>query len=249
AGTFTAPVVSVVGGRGGAGASVLAAALALAGTRRDGHSVLVDADSLGGGLDLLLGTEELTGLRWPDVADTAGRLSGEALCTALPQVAGVSLLTWDRTDPVVVRDAAMSAVLGAARQAASLVVVDLPRRLDDAALQALRDSDVALLVVPAEVRACAAATRVAAAAGAHCADLRVVARGPAPAGLGSRDVAESLGLPLAGVLRPEPGLQRELERGGMTGVHRRGPLARFCAEFLDELTAQRSSVAGGPAAA
>ena len=35
----------------------------------DGERVmLVDCDALGGGLDLLLGAEEVQGLRWPDLA-------------------------------------------------------------------------------------------------------------------------------------------------------------------------------------
>lgn len=249
-GAASAPgsLVSVLGGRGGAGASVLAVALALAQVRRGGRAVLIDGDPLGGGLDLVLGAEDLSGIRWPDLADTAGRLAGDALCTALPRVAGVCLLTWDRGDPVQVRARAMSAVLSAARQGADLVVADLPRWLDAPAIQALRESDVALLVVPAEVRACAAAARVAAMASAHCTDLRVVVRGPAPAGLASRDVAGALGLPLAGVLRPEPGLARDLERGGLPAERRRGPLASFCEGFLDFLGESPSAGRPGLAA-
>ncbi|PZS26393.1 MAG: septum site-determining protein minD [Pseudonocardiales bacterium] len=232
-GSAPAPIVSVLGGRGGAGASVLAVALALAAARRDRRAVLVDADPLGGGLDLVLGGEDAAGLRWPDLSQTSGRLAGAALCAALPQVADLSLLSWDRGGPVEIPGAAMAAVLGAVRRGADLVVCDLPRSLDEPAVQALRDSDVALLVVPAEVRACAAAARVAVAALAHCTDLRVVVRGPAPAGLASRDVAAALQLPLEGVLRPEPGLAPRLERGAPLGV--RGPLAGFCGAFLDRL--------------
>lgn len=66
-------VVTVVGGRGGAGASVLATALAVTASRAGARTLLVDADPLGGGLDLLLGHEEVAGLRWPDLADAAGR--------------------------------------------------------------------------------------------------------------------------------------------------------------------------------
>lgn len=238
------PVVTVLGGRGGAGASVLAVALAVVAARRGRRGVLVDADPLGGGLDLMLGGEDASGLRWPDLSRTSGRLAGGPLSDSLPQVAGVGLLSWDRGDPVDVPGAAMSAVLDAVRRVADLVVVDLPRRLDESAVQALRSSEVALLVVPAEVRACAAAGQVAAAARAHCADVRVVVRGPAPAGLSSRDVAAALQLPLEGVLRPEPGLAGSLERGEPPGSRGRGPLAVFCGAFLDRLDlASRGSVA------
>ncbi len=230
-----APLISVLGGRGGAGASVLAVALALTSARAGRRSVLIDADPLGGGLDLVLGGEDAAGLRWPDLTASSGRLAADSLCAALPAVDGVCLLSWDRGDAVHVPVAAMSAVLGAARRGAELVVADLPRQLDESAVAVLRDSDIALLVLPAEVRACAAAARVAAAAASHCAQLQVVVRGPAPAGLSSRDVAGALGLPLAGVLRPEPGLAAALERGQPPGSRGRGPLAEFCATFLDGL--------------
>jgi len=233
----------------GAGASVLAAALALAEVRRGRRAVLVDADPLGGGLDLVLGGEDVDGVRWADLAETSGRLAGDALCTALPMIAGVSLLSWGRSNPVQVGEGPMGAVLRAARLATDLVVADLPRWLDAAAVQALRESDVALLVLPAEVRACAAAASVAAMAVSHCRDLRVVVRGPSPAGLSSRDVAKALQLPLAGVLRPEPGLARELERGNLPAAGRRGPLATFCEDFLNHLGEQLRSGRPGPAAA
>src|SRR5690606_16343574 len=58
-------VLAVVGGRGGAGASVLATATAVVSARSGDRTLLVDCDPLGGGLDLVLGAEEVTGLRWP----------------------------------------------------------------------------------------------------------------------------------------------------------------------------------------
>ena len=59
--------VAVVGGCGGAGASVLATALAVTAVRNGGRALLVDCDPLGGGLDLVLGAEQVAGLRWPDI--------------------------------------------------------------------------------------------------------------------------------------------------------------------------------------
>lgn len=50
-------VVSVMGGCGGAGATTLAASLVLAGAARGLSSLLLDADPLGGGIDLVLGHE------------------------------------------------------------------------------------------------------------------------------------------------------------------------------------------------
>jgi secretion/DNA translocation related CpaE-like protein len=237
-----AVLVAVVGGRGGAGASTLAAALALAGARRRSPTLLLDADPLGGGIDLVLGAEDSTGLRWPALAQTRGRVSGAALHEALPRLDQLAVLTWDRGETLSVPPAAMRTVLEAARRANDLVVVDLPRRLDDAAAEVLTTAAVALLVVPAEIRAAAAAARVASSLAPLTPDVRVVVRGPAPAGLAADVVAASLGLPLVGFLEPEPGLARALERGDPPGQRARGPLRAFrgplrafCGTFLDDL--------------
>jgi secretion/DNA translocation related CpaE-like protein len=222
----------VLAGRGGAGASTLAAALAITGMRRGCQSLLIDGDPLGGGIDLLLGGEDTAGLRWPDFADAAGRVSAQALHDALPRMDALTILSWDRGDLLTVSAGAMQAVLAAAQRGNDLVVVDLPRSLDAAAEHALNRCDVALMVVPAEVRATASAARVATAAALVAPDLRVVVRGPSPAGLEPEVVAEALGLPLAGFLRPEPGLAAALERGEAPAGRGRGPLAEFCASFL-----------------
>jgi secretion/DNA translocation related CpaE-like protein len=230
-------IVCVLGGRGGAGASTLAAALAVTAARRGRRCLLIDGDPLGGGIDLLLGGEQTTGLRWPDLAGARGRVSGTALHQALPHFDGLAVLSWDRGDALAIPVAAMDSVLGAARRGSDLVVVDLPRRVDEAAELALRFCGVGLLVVPAEVRATAAAARIAASAGLVVPDLRLVVRGPAPSGLPADAVAGALGLPLAGYLRAEPGLAAAQERGEPPTRGGRGPLAQFCDRFLDLVTA------------
>jgi secretion/DNA translocation related CpaE-like protein len=143
---------------------------------------------------------------------------------------------------VAVPAEAMATALDAGRRGRDLVVVDLPRRLDDASLLALGAADRGYLVLPAELRACAAAARVAAVAGPHCPSLAAVVRGPAPGGLRAKEVAQALGLPLAGSLRAEPRLAGALERGEPPARDGRGPLAQLCQRLLDELgVAQRSA--------
>jgi secretion/DNA translocation related CpaE-like protein len=227
--------VCCIGGRGGAGASTLAAALAVTATRRGLRCLLVDGDPLGGGIDLVLGGEDAVGLRWPELAGTHGRVNGTALRDALPRVNGLTVLSWDRGDVLSIPADAMHTVLRAGRRSNDLVVVDLPRRVDAAAEEALSAGGPTLLVVPAEVRAVAAAARVAAAVAGVTVDLRVVVRGPAPSGLSATLIASSLGLPLAGYLPAEPKLAEALERGEPPAHRGRGPLARFCGAVLDEV--------------
>ncbi|MFC8271907.1 septum site-determining protein Ssd [Streptomyces sp. NPDC057271] len=233
--------VGVIGGRGGAGASTLACALALAGARTGRRTLLVDGDPLGGGLDVLLGGERAEGRRWPDFVASKGRVAGGALEESLPSVRGLRVLSWDRGDSVLVPAEAMRSVLAAARRRGGIVVVDLPRRVDAAVNEALAQLDLGLLVVPGELRAVAAAHRVAAHAGAVLRDLRAVVRGPYAPGLDDRWVADTLGLPLAGELPHEPGLLATLDSGAPPGAEARGPLGRFCTAFWERALATEAA--------
>ncbi|WP_431043016.1 septum site-determining protein Ssd [Streptomyces sp. P1-3] len=226
-----AVTIGVIGGRGGAGASTLACALAVTAARTGRRTMLIDGDPLGGGLDVLLGGERAQGLRWPAFAESRGRVAGSALEEALPELHSLRLLSWDRGDSVIIAPDAMRSVLAAARRRGGVVVVDLPRRVDESVAEALAQVDLGLLVVPAEVRAVAAAHRVASTVGMVLHDLRAVVRGPFSPGLDDEEVARLLRLPLAGELPQEPGLAASLDDGSPPGGSTRGPLARFCTEF------------------
>ncbi|MFF8959156.1 septum site-determining protein Ssd [Streptomyces sp. NPDC014894] len=224
--------VGVMGGRGGAGASTLACALAVTAARAGRRTMLIDGDPLGGGIDVLLGGEQAEGRRWPDFASSKGRVAGGALEESLPELHQLRVLSWDRGDSVVVPPEAMRSVLAAARRRGGVVVVDLPRRVDEAVAEALAQLDLGLLVVPGELRAVAAANRVASVVGMVLPDLRVVARGPYDSGLDDGWVAASLGLPLAGELPWETGPPAGRAEGVPPGRDG-GPLARFCTAFWD----------------
>jgi secretion/DNA translocation related CpaE-like protein len=228
-------VVAVVGGRGGAGATTFACALAVTAARAGRAALLVDGDPLGGGIDLVFGGEQDRGLRWPELLSTRGRVPAAALAGALPRMAGLSVLSWDRSASGPAPVGALEAVLSAGRRAHELVVVDLPRTLDDGSCAVLAEAWTTVLVVPTEVRAAAAAARVAAAVGAVCRDLRLVTRGPSPSGLSGEEVARALGLPLLAELRPEPGLDAALEHGDPPAQRGRGPLSIACTRLLDDL--------------
>ena len=234
------PVVAVIGGRGGAGASVLAAAVAVTAVRDGGRALLVDCDPLGGGLDLVLGAEDTAGMRWPELEVSGGRVPATALHAALPApsvgrrgTGELAVLSCDRGagGPA---PSAVTAVIDAGRRAGETVVCDLPRHPTDAAAAALAAADLAVLVVPADVRSCAAAARVAAMLAGHGPDTRLVVRGPAPGGVDADEVARALGIPLLATMRPEPGLARSLERGEAPG-RARGPLAAAARSVLAHL--------------
>jgi len=232
-----AAVLGVTGGRGGSGTSTLAVALALTAAGGGLRPALIDADPLGGGLDLALGAENMTGVRWPELLSVRGRLAPGQLCSALPGVDGVSLLSWDRRgqDPsAAVPTGAVTAVLEAATREFDLVVLDLPRRLDPAARAAAATCQATVLLVPAEVRAGAAAGRIAAGLEQLVQSLVLVVRGPSPTGLPAEAIASTIGVPLVGELRSDPDVAAALDRGEPPPLPERGALSGLCRRLLTE---------------
>ncbi len=238
-------VVAVTGGAGGAGASSLAAAVALESqrVRGDGASapwtLLVDADPLGGGLDLILGIESDPGLRWSGLAVGGGRVSADALRAALPTCGtGVSVLACGRgRDDAGPGPAAAGAVVDAGRSAGGLVVCDVPRHSSAVGDCLLEAADLVVVVVPATLRGGLAAERVLGRISERNPNHGVVIRGPAPGGLRGTDLADRLGVPLLAAMRPEPRMDAMLERGGLD-LGRRSPLATGARAVLDVLAAR-----------
>ncbi|SNS93045.1 helicase/secretion neighborhood CpaE-like protein [Streptosporangium subroseum] len=225
-------VVCVAGGRGGAGASVLATSLALAASRRRVRTLLIDADPLGGGLDVLLGQEETGGARWSDLVAREGRVSFTALQAALPSFAGLTLLSFHRGEVEAIPAEAMRSVIEAGQRGFDLVVVDLPRHPDQAAVEALGRATTTLLVVTADVRGVLAAAQVLSGLRRHTGEVRVVVRSGV---LDDDVVTTSLGMPYAGSLPDQPRLSAALNRGDFPPLSRRSSLGRFCTSFLHSL--------------
>jgi secretion/DNA translocation related CpaE-like protein len=194
--------------------------------------MLIDGDPLGGGIDLALGSETDKGSRWPELLNAAGRVSAAALRSALPLVNGLAVLSWDRSDVTALPPEAMRSVLGAAQRSSDLVVVDLPRRADPAAEEAFVRATATLLVVPRDVRSCAAAARLVAPLREVASDLRVVAREPGLSGLSAVDVADHLSLPLAAKLGFDRDLPSLMDKGRFD-PRPRGALGRTASELLD----------------
>ena len=207
---------------GGAGASVLAAAVAQV-LSRDGRTCLVDADEFSGGADLLLGMESAEGLRWQDFAVGEGRLDGAALFEALPAAPSspsLKVLTSSRARglsgasrpaPVQVLETVKSLIA-----AEIAVVVDVPRGAEwMCSVGPIADDFV--IVVPTSVRGIAAAGRLA----EQCEEtgLAPVAavRQTRHRDISAEEVEFALNIPIVGEVEYLKSLGRDIDVGGLGG--------------------------------
>jgi MinD-like ATPase involved in chromosome partitioning or flagellar assembly len=189
----------VVGGSGGVGASTFAAVLAAtaAGLR---DSVLVDLDATSGGIDVLLGVEDVPGPRWSGLRLGGGQLAPDALAEGLPRWSAVAFLAAD-TLPA---PSAVTQLLEIGRRVGP-VVVDLGRWSTPARQAALGCCDLVVLVTRADVAAITAARAlvksVQSVQSVAQRAMGAVVRSTRGAGRPER-IASLLGVPLIGVLPP-----------------------------------------------
>lgn len=220
--------VGVVGGSGGAGATTLACALAQWHAVR-APTMLVDTDPLGPGLDRLLGMEDVPGVRWEALVDTAGRLGARALRESVPRRDHLGVLTWSglrrRFDVPTARR-----ILPAAVRGHDLVVLDLARQGAATLVELAERCDDLLVVSPATVPGLAATARLVADLGR---DRRagLVLR---PGGVGDADAERVTGLPVVAVVADQRGLVASVDRG-LGPLSGRGPLARAARELLADV--------------
>lgn len=230
-------VLATIGARGGAGASVFAAAAAVEVARAGGAVLLVDCDPLAGGLDLVLGAEQDAGLRWPELSVRAGRLSMSALVEALPSVRCGSgrlvLLSCGRDGDGPSEDG-IRAVMEAGCRAGYTVICDLPRAPGAVSGCVLDRADLVGVLVPAEVRAGTAARGLVATLSARARRVGLIVRGPAPDGLSPGAIGEAVGAEVLTVMRAEPKLAKCLDRAEFA-PRSNGPLAGGARAVLEAL--------------
>ncbi len=227
-------VVAVMGGCGGAGASLFAVALAQ--VAKD--AMLVDLDPWAGGIDLLVGAETAPGVRWPDLTLQGGRLTWSAVRDALPRHRGITVLSGIRRS-YELDGRAVQAVLDAGRRGGASVVCDLARRMTDAVETALDAADLVVVVSPCDVRACAATATLVPVLAAINPNIGLVVRGPAPGGLRADELAAIAGVPLLASMKPQPCLAEQLEHGGLR-LGRRSALSAAAGGVLALLPAHPS---------
>ena len=222
--------VAVVGSSGGAGASVLAAALASVASR-DSDVLLVDLDPFGPGQALLVGHEDETGISWHDLGVSTGRLGARALRDAVPRRRRLGVLGWGADGPGTLSRVVVEEAVAAATRGHAWVVVDVPRRWDGDVRSVLAACHHTVVVAQARFGCLAAAARWA-----HTVRDEVPAAGlvvrthrdAAP----PTEVARALGLELWAEMRDERRLDEHLALA-LGPVHApRGPLTRAATRVL-----------------
>lgn len=225
-------VLGISGGCGGAGATTAAIWLAQAAARHGTKVLLVDGDPRGGGLELALAAEDTPGLRWPDLAGASGSIDPAQLAESLPTIGGFSFLSWpgSRDGAGAVEVATVSIVLEAARRGFELVVLDIGRGNEP--LRAFAwDCDRLILIVPAQLRAAVATARLL-----HDlppVETSLVVRGKPGTALDAGLIADSVGLPLSGIVPEVRGTAAATELGRLLVSGQQRGVRRFAAAVLE----------------
>lgn len=225
-----ARTIGLVAGSGGAGATTFACALALT-AAADAPAMLLDLDPLGPGVDRVVGLDDGDGVRWDALVDSHGRLGSRSLRDALPTKDGLAVLTWPSGPPVPVGTDSVREVLSAARRGHDLVVVDLPRAVDDTTAEVVARCDQVLVVVQPSVAGVASAGRVAALVRALNERLGVVVRDTGSA-VAPAEVASVLDLPLVAEVPAQRRLAEHIDLGLGPVRSSRSPLSRAAREAL-----------------
>jgi pilus assembly protein CpaE len=147
--------VAVFGPRGGVGATFLATNLAAACAARDADTVLVDLDPFFADVTSALGIDEEGASTIAELAPVADELTGEHLDRVVHRhpLGFGTLLAPHRPLEQGLDPAVVSASVRALRARHEVVVLHLPRALDDATRAALEAADLVLLVVTLDVLA------------------------------------------------------------------------------------------------
>ena len=223
-------VLGVVGGAGGAGASTLACALGQVGGR-GGATLVIDTDPIGPGLDRLLGLDETPGVRWGDLATSTGRLGSRSLRDAVPRRDGVGVLTWAAGVATLPPLSTLRDVLAAGQRGHSVVVLDLARQCGSLSVELMARCDLVLAVTPATVSGVASTLRLVRPMDDTSTLRLVTRRGAVP----TRDLIMATGVPVAFEVPEQRGLAESIDLGLGPVRHRRTPLGRAVAQFLEEV--------------
>lgn len=198
----SAKVVAVRSGAGGVGASTLTMGLALAAIRASRSVALVDADPLGGGLDLLLGAENTPGWRWDKLRSAVGQIAD--ITPMLPKAEGITVVSMERGTPTPVPDAALESVVDCLARSHDLVVID-PGRVTRGFPMVQRN-----VIISSQAVRSLAATRDLLGSMNLPQSALVIRKGGS---VGANDAAQALEIPIIAVIPHLPELARLADRG------------------------------------
>ncbi|MDP9936163.1 secretion/DNA translocation related CpaE-like protein [Paenarthrobacter nicotinovorans] len=225
-------VMGIVGGCGGAGASTAAIWLAQAAASQGVSTLLIDGDPWGGGLELAVTDEPVPGLRWPDFQESRGSMDPVQFRDSLPVAGGFTYLSWPGTrEPVQSPDAgAIAAIMDAARRAFELTFVDLGRSSEGVGRLSW-DCDNLLLLTTAHLRSAVASARIL--DELPPVDTGLLVRGSNASQVQPTFIAESLGIPLVGVVPEVRGVAAGTELGRLLELGRRKDISRLTGSVLE----------------
>ncbi len=220
--------IGVVGGSGGAGASVLACALVLT-AAGSAPAMVLDLDPWGPGQGRIAGLAAAGEVGWESLARNPGRLGARSLREALPRSAGAGVLSWcERPSPV--SDQTAREALAAGLRGHAVVVLDLPR--DRGLIDWVPRLDLVIVVVRADLAGLASAGRLLSTVPSG--RLGLVVRGPHSSTIA---VQEVMGRQVLARMVDQRGLTESVDLGLGPVRSRRGPLARAASEVLWHLSA------------
>ncbi len=230
------PVIAVTSSVGGAGASTLAASVALH-MAADVPTVLIDADPQSAGIDLLLGCELCPGIRWAELRLADATIDPTDIVTALPHT--------DNHLPVLTaaRGGLVSGITEEKLQlairilsASYHVIVDLPSHAPF--FSAVADHcDYVEVLSPAEVRAAANAQRIIAKLRSNRIPCGLSIRHRGWSGLSGTDMEAIVGIAPTTEIRTISGLARLIETAGLSHIQQPKPL-RLAATTLTQAVAE-----------
>lgn len=232
--------VGFVPARGGAGASTLLLATAHSLVSSGRRVCAIDLDPTGPGLGAIAGLDSDAGADWSSFSSVQGVLSPDAFAR-LPVHRGISVLAWGpeslashgwaraggegaRLDSTLARD-----VCESAQRAFDFVLVDLPKDLSHLGQSVLSLLDRVYMVSPLDVGGGFGGARVR--AQIDHPRVRLVARGPSPAGLPVESLAAVIGCEVALSMGFDNTVARDVELGRFPHASR-PPLARRLRHFL-----------------
>lgn len=217
-------VIGLMGAVGGVGTSVFSAVLArrLAQcgpwSQHNTALVLIDADRLSGGLNLLFGMEDSKGVRWPDLSFRKGKVDACDVLAALPtNRENVRVLSTGRSKEdefFTLRADDVYEAIKCLSQSGVDLIVDL--HADEIAEKTVELLDYLFIIVPGEIRGVAAAAHLLSHYRQYQVPTSLVLRHRGWSGLEREEIEEILDQPVIAEFGTFSKLSKTIETRGLT---------------------------------